>query len=212
MPADVIKIGPLGPYANNSYVIADRDTKKAIFVDAPIQSQKAVDAAKPYTVERIVITHRHGDHWAEIDRVMDVLHGPVNCHDADRAPYAAKVSGTLADGDEITIGNTKVRVLHTPGHTPGSICLLVPAGDGPDVLISGDTLFPGGPGRSDSPAALQEMIRSITARLLTLPDDVMVYPGHGDNTSIGDAKREYAVFASKEHAADLCGDVTWEGS
>ena len=212
MPADVIKIGPLGPYSNNAYVIADRDTKKAIFVDAPLQSEKALAEAKPFGIERIVITHRHGDHWAEIDRVMDVLRGPVNCHEADKAPYAAKVAGTLADGDEIAIGNTKVRVMHTPGHTPGSICLLVPSTAGPDVLISGDTLFPGGPGRSDSPAALQEMIGSITSRLLPLPDDVAVYPGHGDNTTIGDAKREYAAFASKEHPADLCGDVTWSGS
>lgn len=210
MPADVIKVGPLGPYANNSYVIADRDTRAAIFVDAPLQSSKALAVAKPYSVERIVITHRHGDHWAEIDSVKDVLRGPVNCHDADRAPYAEKVDGTLADGDEIKIGNTKVRVIHTPGHTPGSICLLVPSADGPDVLISGDTLFPGGPGRSDSPAALQEMIASIASRLLTLGDDIAVYPGHGDNGTIGASKREYAVFASRQHAADLCGDVTWE--
>jgi glyoxylase-like metal-dependent hydrolase (beta-lactamase superfamily II) len=100
----------------------------------------------------------------------------------------------------------RVRIIHTPGHTPGSICLLV---DG--VLISGDTLFPGGPGRSDSPAALQEMIASITSRLLTLPEATAVYPGHGDNTTIADARREYAVFASRQHAADLCGDVTWGG-
>jgi glyoxylase-like metal-dependent hydrolase (beta-lactamase superfamily II) len=212
MPADVIKIGPLGPYANNAYVISDRDTRKAIFIDAPLQSGKALAVAKPYAVERIVITHRHGDHWAEIDRVVDVLRGPVNCHDSDRAPYAKKVQGTLADGDEIAIGNTKVRVMHTPGHTPGSICLLVPTADGADALISGDTLFPGGPGRSDSPAALQEMIASITSKLLPLADGVTVYPGHGDNTTIGDAKREYAVFASKKHAADLCGDVAWETS
>ena len=210
MPADIIKVGPLGPYANNSYIIADRDTRKALFIDAPIGSSKAIAVAKPYPIERIVITHRHGDHWAEIDAVKDVLRGPVQCHDSDRAPYAKKVDGTLADGDEITIGNTSVRVMHTPGHTAGSICLLVPTTEGPDALISGDTLFPGGPGRSDSPAALKEMISSITSRLLTLPDEVAVYPGHGDNTTIGASKREYAVFASKKHAPDLCGDVSWE--
>jgi glyoxylase-like metal-dependent hydrolase (beta-lactamase superfamily II) len=102
-----------------------------------------------------------------------------------------------------------VRVIHTPGHTPGSICLLVPSRDGGDILISGDTLFPGGPGRSDSPEALRQMIASITSRLLVLPEDTAVYPGHGDNTTIADAKREYAVYASKEHPADQHGDVTW---
>ncbi len=90
------------------------------------------------------------------------------------------------------------------------MCLLVPSERG-NILISGDTLFPGGPGRSDSPAALQEMIASIKEKLLPLPGGVAVYPGHGDNTTIGDAKKQYAIFASKEHAPDLCGDVTWEG-
>ncbi len=211
MPADVIKVGPLGPYANNSYVIVDRATKQAIFVDAPIGSLKAIAAAKPYDVKRIVVTHRHGDHWAEIDAVKSAIGAPVYCHEADRAPYEKKVDGVVADDETIAIGETTVRVIHTPGHTPGSICLLVP-GEGGEVLISGDTLFPGGPGRSDSPASLREMVASIVARLLTLNDGVAVYPGHGDNTSIGAAKREHAVFASKEHGAELCGDVTWEGS
>ena len=211
MPADVTKVGPLGRFANNAYIIADHATGRAILVDAPFESQRAVDAARGVTVERVIITHRHGDHWAEIDLVKRATGAPVYCHEADRAPYAAKVDGTLADGETIALGDTAVRVFHTPGHTPGSICLLVDA-DGGAVLISGDTLFPGGPGRSDSPAALREMIASITSKLLPLPAATAVLPGHGDNTTIGDAKREHAIFASKEHAADLCGDVTWEGS
>jgi glyoxylase-like metal-dependent hydrolase (beta-lactamase superfamily II) len=211
MAVEVIKAGPLGPYSNNAYIIADSATKQAIFVDAPIGSAPAIDMAKPYSVSRIVMTHRHGDHWAEIDAVKRGTSGPCYCHEADRAPYAAKVDGTIDDADEITVGDARVRVIHTPGHTPGSICLLVPATGG-DVLISGDTLFPGGPGRSDNPAALHEMIASIKKSLLPLSDDVRVYPGHGDNTTIGDARRQYAVFASKEHDPGLCGDVTWEGS
>jgi glyoxylase-like metal-dependent hydrolase (beta-lactamase superfamily II) len=211
MSTEVIKIGPLGPYDNNAYIIADHGTRQAIVVDAPIGSSKAIEAAKPYAVQRIVLTHRHGDHWAEIDAVKSALAAPAACHDADKAPYAKKVDATIADNDEIAFGETRLRVLHTPGHTAGSICLLVPAKGG-DVLISGDTLFPGGPGRSDNPAALQEMIASITSRLLVLDDGVRAFPGHGDNTTIRDAKRQYAVFASREHDPKLCGDVTWEGS
>jgi glyoxylase-like metal-dependent hydrolase (beta-lactamase superfamily II) len=211
MPAEVIRVGPLGPYANNVYIIADSATKEAIFVDAPIGSAQAIEAVRPYRVREVVVTHRHGDHWAEIDSVKKALGAPVRCHEADRGPYAAKVDGTVADGEEIAVGGTRVRVLHTPGHTPGSVCLLVATAGGP-ALISGDTLFPGGPGRSDNPAALREMIASITSRLLVLPDGTVVHPGHGDGTTIGAAKREYAVFASKEHDPGLCGDVTWEGS
>ncbi len=210
MTADVIKIGPLGSYANNAYVIVDRATKQSIFVDAPMESERAIEKARDTTVQVIAITHRHADHWANIDLVKDALNAPVWCHEADRAPYAAKVFDTLADGDEIPIGETKVRIIHTPGHTPGSICLLVDAEGGP-ILMSGDTLFPGGPGRSDNAANLREMIASITSKLLTLPDNVRVYPGHGDNTTIADAKREHATFASKSHPADLHGDVTWAG-
>jgi glyoxylase-like metal-dependent hydrolase (beta-lactamase superfamily II) len=206
MPADVIKVGPLGPYANNVYIIVDRATKQSIFVDAPYESARAIEAAQGSDVQMIIVTHRHGDHWATIDLVKEKLGAPVFCHEADRAPYAAKVFDTLQDGAEIQLGESRVRIIHTPGHTPGSICLLV---DG--VLISGDTLFPGGPGRSDTPADLQQMVGSITSRLLTLPGETAVYPGHGDNTTIADARREHAVFASKPHPADLSGDVTWEG-
>jgi glyoxylase-like metal-dependent hydrolase (beta-lactamase superfamily II) len=157
----------------------------------------------------VVVTHRHGDHWANIDLVKEKLGAPVFCHEGDRAPYAAKVADTLDDNAVVPFGESSMKVLHTPGHTPGSICLLVRTNAGNDVLISGDTLFPGGPGRSDNPAALQQMIGSITSRLLTLDGRTDVYPGHGDNTTIADAKREYAVFAAKSHPADLCGDVTW---
>jgi glyoxylase-like metal-dependent hydrolase (beta-lactamase superfamily II) len=211
MPAQVIKIGPLGPYANNAYIVADQATQQALFIDAPLESEKALEAAAGYKVQGIVVTHRHGDHWANIDLVKSRLGAPVYCHEGDRQPYAAKVDGTVADGQTIDVGETQVRVIHTPGHTPGSICLLVPAADG-DVLISGDTLFPGGPGRSDSPAALREMVDSIATRLLVLAPETRVYPGHGDNTTIAESQREHAVFASKKHPADLAGDVTWEGS
>jgi glyoxylase-like metal-dependent hydrolase (beta-lactamase superfamily II) len=119
---------------------------------------------------------------------------------------AAKIDRPLADGDEIPVGSLRVRAVHTPGHTPGSTCFIVGSN-----LLSGDTLFPGGPGRTQSPRDLEETIKSITTRLHTLPEDTAVLPGHGDNTTIGDSKREYAVFASRSHPPDLCGDVTWAG-
>lgn len=205
MTATVTKLGPLGPYDNNAYIILDSATKKSIVVDAPIGSERTVEAARDTDVQMIVVTHRHGDHWAEIDLLTQRLAAPVFCHEGDRAPYATKVSDTLGDGAEITLGESVVRVIHTPGHTPGSICLLVGG-----VLISGDTLFPGGPGHSDSAQALRQLVGSIVSKLLTLPEDTAVYPGHGDSTTIGAAKREHAAFASKHHPADLHGDVTWD--
>lgn len=210
MPADVIKVGPLGPYSNNAYVIVDRGTKQSIVVDAPFASEKTVAAAAGTDVQMIIVTHRHGDHWANIDLLKKKLSAPVFCHEGDRSPYKDKVFDTLGDGDVVPIGETRVKIIHTPGHTPGSICLLVETVSGP-VLISGDTLFPGGPGRSDKPADLIEMVGSIANKLLPLDEATAVYPGHGDNTTIATSRREHAVFAAKEHPADLHGDVTWEG-
>jgi glyoxylase-like metal-dependent hydrolase (beta-lactamase superfamily II) len=166
-----------------------------------------VEALAGARVSRIIVTHRHADHWASIDALKQATGAPVACHAADREPYASKVDATLADGDEIAAGSLRVRVIHTPGHTPGSVCFLVA-----HQLLSGDTLFPGGPGRTGRPEDLQEEIRSITSRLFVLPDATLVHPGHGAGTTIGRAKEEYAAFASRAHPPDLCGDVTWEGA
>ena len=136
MGTEVRKIGPLGPYDNNAYVIVDTGTKQSLFIDAPSESERALDEAKDTKVQRIVVTHRHGDHWANIDLVKEKLGAPVMCHEADRAPYERKVDATVGDGDDLSVGDTRVRVLHTPGHTPGSVCLLVESAE-PPVLISG---------------------------------------------------------------------------
>ena len=200
----VIKIGSLGPFNNNAYIVVDPATKESIIVDAPFEGHRVLEAAQGTRVSRIILTHRHGDHWASIDPLKSATGAPVYCHEADRQPHADKVDGTLADGEEIQLGSATLRVIHTPGHSPGSICLL--AGR---FLIAGDTLFPGGPGRSDRPEDLQQEITSIVERLLVLPDDTVVYPGHGDDGTIGQSKREYAAFAAREHPPDLCGDVLW---
>lgn len=203
----LVKAGPLGPIANNAYLIQDKESGDTLLVDAPQDAEQILSELNGGKVVRIFITHRHQDHWMGIDAVMQATGAPVACHEDDREPYAAKVDDTVADGDEITIGSLAIKAIHTPGHTPGSTCLLVE-----DRLISGDALFPGGPGRTSSNADLQQSIQSITSKLFELPDDTIIHPGHGDDGRIGDSKREHAVFASKEHPADLSGDVTWEGS
>ncbi len=199
------KIGPLGPYDNNAYIIADRSSNQALIVDMPAGSRSVLEAIHGLHVTAILLTHTHPDHWAEYDLVKSATGAAVRCHPAERIMPADRIDLLLADGDEITVGNIGVRAIHTPGHTPGSTCFL--AGR---FLLSGDTLFPGGPGRTQTPQDLQQTIASIRERLHTLPDDTPVLPGHGATTTIGQSKREYAVFASRSHPADLCGDVLWE--
>jgi hydroxyacylglutathione hydrolase len=200
----LIKLGPLGPVSNNAYIVADSETNDALFVDAPEGSEALAPAAKGLAVRGAVITHRHRDHWAGIDALLKDFSVPVLCHDADREPYESYVNGTLADGDELEVGSLRLRVVHTPGHTPGSVCLQVG-----EHLLSGDTLFPGGPGRTRSHEDLQQEIQSIVSSLYTLPPQVHVYPGHGGNTTIAKSKAEYDVFAAKPLDPNLSGDVLW---
>jgi hydroxyacylglutathione hydrolase len=200
------KLDNLGPYGNNAYVIADAGSGDALIVDMPSGSAATLEAAAGLRVAGILITHTHPDHWAEYDLVKDATGAPVYCHPAERIMPAAKIDRPLSEGDEIAAGDVHVKALHTPGHTPGSTCFT--AGR---FLFSGDTLFPGGPGRTQTPQDLDETIKSITSRLHTLPEETFVLPGHGDNTTIGESKREYAVFASRERPAGLYGDVTWGG-
>src|SRR3954447_4494267 len=190
----LIKLGPLGPVSNNAYILADTSTNDAIVIDAPAESAQVVARAAGLNVRRIIVTHRHRDHWGGIDELLAGIDVPVYTHELDREPYYQYVKGTLAHGDEVEVGNLKLRVIHTPGHTQGHICLRVG-----EHVLSGDTLFPGGPGRTQTPELLAQEIESITSRLYTLPDTLAVYPGHGANTTVGASKAEYAVFASKPH-------------
>jgi glyoxylase-like metal-dependent hydrolase (beta-lactamase superfamily II) len=198
------KLGPLGQFANNAYIVADAETNDAVVIDAPQESERTVEAARPYNVRRIIVTHQHRDHWGGIDQLLAGIKAPVYTGYADREPYASYVSETLAHGDEVHVGGLRLRVLHTPGHTPGHVCLLVG-----DHLLTGDCLFPGGPGRTGSPELLAQEIESIKTHLYVLPDATNVYPGHGANTTIGASKQEYAVFAAKQHDPSLAGDVLW---
>jgi len=200
----LIKIGPLGPQSNNAYIIADSTTNDAIVVDAPAESELVVPEVKGLNVHSIVVTHRHRDHWAGIDQLLEGIKAPVYTHEADRESYAGYVDGHLDHDDEIEVGGLKLRVIHTPGHTAGCICLQLG-----EHLIAGDTLFPGGPGRTRSPEDLSQAIDSIVNRLYVLPESTHVYPGHGANTTIGASKAEYAVFAAKPRDPSLSGDVLW---
>ena len=203
----VIKVGPLGPFANNGYVIIDPESRESLIVDMPHEGERLLEAAQGTRVTRVILTHVHPDHLASYDLIAAATGALVCAHEDETGIPPEKVEGRLTDGEELLLGDERVTVIHTPGHTPGSICLL--AGG---HLIAGDTLFPGGPGHTDRPEELQQEIRSIVERLYVLPDGTIVHPGHGDDTTIGQSKREYALFASREHPPDLCGDVTWGGS
>ncbi len=201
----IVKIN-MGPYNNNGYIVICPETNEGVIIDTPAEPEKLLEAIGDVQIKAILITHGHQDHLLGFDEIARGVGAPVGIGggDANRLPRSPELD--LKDGDIIKFGHRDLRVLSTPGHTEGATCFLVGK-----QLFSGDTLFPGGPGRSRSPQAFRQELESITRKLLVLPADTAVYPGHGDDTTIGTARQEYQVFASKPHPSDLCGDVTWLG-
>ena len=187
-----------------SYLLACAESRAAIVIDAGGSIEDVVAMAGGFDVQSIVLTHGHNDHWAGAAVLRKTLGVPVLIHEADVDMVGFAPDGLLEDGADLSVGNLTVSLVHTPGHTPGGTCLLVG-----DTVFTGDTLFPGGPGRTASPEAFRQVVHSISTRLLTLPGAMAVRPGHGEPTTIGAAKAEYDAFTARDHPADLCGDVLW---
>lgn len=197
----------MGPYGNNGYVIICPHTNESIVIDTPAEPEKLIAIAQRTSVKAILITHTHMDHLLGFEKIRSALGAPVGVHSAEAGKLPSVPDFHLADGQTITAGTVVLKVVHTPGHTPGATCFLTG-----QHLFTGDTLFPGGPGRTATPADLRQIVKSIADKLLVLPGGTLVYPGHGEDTTIGKAQEEHAVFAGKPHAPDLCGDVLWLGS
>ena len=197
----------LGPWGTNAYIVVCQATGDSVVVDAPGDADKVLKQLAGTNPKYIVLTHTHIDHIGALEELKARLKVPVALHPEDAVRLSLRPDMELKDGDTIQVGKLKLKVLHTPGHTPGSLCFLVGK-----YLISGDTIFPGGPGKTGTPADFKQILKSIESRLFVLPDDTEVYPGHGEGTVLGKEKKAFAVFASKPHDPNLCGDVLWLSS
>jgi hydroxyacylglutathione hydrolase len=236
MPAHIIhEVMPVGLLQCNCSILGDPETGEAIVVDPGDEVERILGILRRHNlkVRSIVSTHTHIDHVGGLARLQRATGAPVLIHESDLelyrhldmqaqwlgvpTPELARIQDFLKEGDALRWGGLEARVLHTPGHTPGSICLLVDqaadaggrgaaqstvgshSADRAAVsavprLISGDTLFQGGIGRTDLwGGSFPEIIRSIREKLIVLPEDMAVYPGHGDTTTIG-AEREDNPF------------------
>ena len=200
----------LGPMENNVYLLRPAGGGPVLVIDAPEGSEATLEALGSAEVSDLVLTHSHRDHWGGHELLRGRVDVPfsVGTHEVNLDAVAATGPLTrLDEGAQLEVGSCRVRVIHTPGHTPGSICLLAKG-----ALLTGDTLFPGGPGYSRDNVALLQEILSITGKLFVLPDETLVLPGHGAGTTIGASRAEHAAFAAREHASDLHGDVLWATS
>jgi hydroxyacylglutathione hydrolase len=194
----------LGPFGTNAYIVGCPATQESVLVDAPAEPEVIIDKLGSATLKYILLTHSHIDHIGALAQLRAELRVPLAAHAADAGNLAPPPDVLLNDGDVIRLGELKFTVLHTPGHTPGSLCFKVGS-----YLISGDTIFPGGPGKTGSPENFRQIIKSISERIFVLPCDTQIYPGHGDSTVLKKEKDEFAVFASRPHAGNLHGDVLW---
>ena len=194
----------LGPFGTNAYVLTCRQTGNSVVVDAPAEASTIAESLKDTNPKYILLTHNHMDHIGALSELRAKLGIPLAAHAADSGNLSSPPEIQLKDGDVVSFGNIRLEVLHTPGHTPGSLCFKTGK-----YLIAGDTIFPGGPGKTGSPAALKQVIQSITSKIFTLDDATQVYPGHGDSTVLKKEKDDFATFSSRPHSPNLCGDVLW---
>jgi glyoxylase-like metal-dependent hydrolase (beta-lactamase superfamily II) len=199
------EILPVGALQCNCSIFGDETTRHALVIDPGDEIHRILEVLQRHslTVTAIVITHAHIDHIGGAQKLKLATGAPVymNLQDTElqamldvqatwlgmRTPEAVAIDAPLKDGDKLLIGATEVHVLHTPGHTPGSICLWMPA---ERKLVAGDTLFRDSIGRTDLPGGDgRQILRSIHDQLLHLPGDTEVFPGHGEPTTIAREKR-----------------------
>jgi glyoxylase-like metal-dependent hydrolase (beta-lactamase superfamily II) len=180
------------PLENNVYRIRCTETNASLIVDAASDSDAIVALAEDTKVQAVVATHGHSDHHGAIPEVTNTLGVPFMLHEADTDLAGKTPDPVLVEGP-LVIGNVEAQILHTPGHTPGSICIALEG-----AVITGDTLFPGGPGatRFDH-SSFDTIIDSISTKLFTLPDDTVVLPGHGDATTIGTERPQLSTWIER---------------
>ncbi len=192
----------VGPFASNCYIVGSEATREGMIIDPGDDAARIIETVerRELNIKCIVLTHGHIDHLGALKEVREATGAEVYIHADDsqfirekptatvfgaRYPSLSPPDRLLRGGDTIDVGDLQFLVLHTPGHTDGGICLL-----GHGVVFSGDTLFNYGIGRTDFPGGSQgQLINSIHTKLMILPDNTVVYPGHGPNTTIGAERR-----------------------
>lgn len=172
----------VGDFANNVFVLRCRHTGEAVLIDAANEHDLLLELARRLGVRKVLETHGHWDHIQAVPEMRDAGYSVgVTAQDASMLDSYDEI---LTDDSVLSVGRLRLRTIHTPGHTPGSMCFLV---EGKPLLFSGDTLFPGGPGNATFEGGdFDTIIDSIDRRLFaTLAPDTLVMPGHGDDTTIG---------------------------
>ena len=204
------------PLFNNIWLIGSKKTKNAILLDAPPDInniKKFLINNNQWNINSIFITHNHYDHIDGLKDIISFLNKEIiiwiGINDSDKLKELKinpKYIKYYENSKQYKLNQTIIQFISTPGHTPGSTCILIE-----DNLFSGDTLFPGGPGRTQDSKSFKILIDNIEKKLLNLSEHIIVHPGHGNDTTIQNSLNEFQIFKSKNLNIDnLSGNITWQ--
>jgi hydroxyacylglutathione hydrolase len=173
----------------NGYIVSDATSKEAVVIDPGQPADKIIEQASGLTVKHILATHGHPGHVGGKDDVKAATGGLTGIHTADAKQFLRSADRYLLDGDELEFGDFKLHVLHTPGHTPGSVCFVIA-----NHAFVGDTILAGGIGKQMPETDLRRQMMSIGNKLLRLPLQTALYPGHGPATSLEREVAQSPIF------------------
>jgi glyoxylase-like metal-dependent hydrolase (beta-lactamase superfamily II) len=183
----------VGPMDNNAYLLVCRRTGDALLIDAANDPERLADLLghdpeRP-RLKTIVTTHQHPDHWQALGAVAGANGSNTAAHPLDASPLPVPPDFLVEHGSTLDVGESTVEIIHLRGHTPGSVAVLYRDPAGHPHLFTGDSLFPGGVGKTSSPENFTSLLNDVSERLFdALPDDTWFYPGHGDDSTIGEQK------------------------
>jgi glyoxylase-like metal-dependent hydrolase (beta-lactamase superfamily II) len=186
LAALMITKASVGPMDNNAYLLKCRATDDLLLIDAAADERVLLGLLNGQPLSTVVTTHRHGDHWGALAAVVAATSATTvaGADDVDGIPVTT--DRAVTDGDVVSVGDVDLQVISLVGHTPGSIALLYDDPTGPPHLWTGDSLFPGGVGKTSSSDDFGSLIDDVESKIFgRLPDETWVYPGHGDDTTLG---------------------------
>jgi glyoxylase-like metal-dependent hydrolase (beta-lactamase superfamily II) len=186
LPALIITKVAVGPMANNAYLLRDRDSGQQLLIDAAAEPDRLIRLIGDGGLQTVVTTHAHQDHWQALAEVVAATGAVTVANPLDSSEIPVPTNVAVTDGSTIQVGGCTLCVIHLRGHTPGSIALLYEDPQGHPHLFTGDSLFPGGVGKTWSDADFEQLHTDVSQKLFdVLPDDTWVYPGHGSDTTLG---------------------------